>query len=172
MVTLPEVCCQGAFASLHAQKGLTGPISLACTIIQPHETHEASLLENTGEFIVPQSQVDSHAMQDSRLNYIEQHAERIGLDSDKLENLRVSASKASPMGDTLDMCARYADGKTLDEMVGRPCMPCLVLMCPAGCCDKDIICPVLPATPMQCYCLALDFALPVLLRLDNLFVKT
>ena len=56
-------------------------------------------------------------MQDSRLNYVEQHAERIGLDSDKLENLRVSASKASPMGDTLDLCARFADGKALDDMV-------------------------------------------------------
>lgn len=57
-------------------------------------------------------------MQDSRLNYVEQHAERMGLDSDKLESLRVSASKASPMGDTLDLCARYADTKTLEEMVG------------------------------------------------------
>lgn len=56
-------------------------------------------------------------LQDSRLNYVEQHAERIGLDSDKLESLRVSASKASPMGDTLDLCARYADSKTLEEMV-------------------------------------------------------
>ena len=42
----------------------------------------------------------------------------MGLDSDKLESLRVSASKASPMGDTLDLCARYADTKTLEEMVG------------------------------------------------------
>lgn len=41
----------------------------------------------------------------------------MGLDSDKLESLRVSASKASPMGDTLDLCARYADSKTLEEMV-------------------------------------------------------
>lgn len=56
-------------------------------------------------------------LQDSRLNYVEQHAERMGLDSDKLESLRVSASKASPMGDTLDLCARYADSKTLEEMV-------------------------------------------------------
>ena len=65
------------------------------------------------------------------MNYIEQHAERIGLDSDKLESLRVTASKASPMGDTLDLCARYADTDTLQNMVsttqalcllGRPCV--------------------------------------------------
>lgn len=64
-------------------------------------------------------------VQDSRLNYIEQHAERIGLDSDKLENLRVSASKASPMGDTLDLCARFADGKALDDMVSFFCCVCV-----------------------------------------------
>ena len=56
-------------------------------------------------------------LQDSRLNYIEQHAERMGLDADKLENLRVSASKASPMGDTLDLCARFATGQALDDLV-------------------------------------------------------
>ena len=59
----------------------------------------------------------SQYTQDSRLNYIEQHAERIGLDSDKLERVRVGASKASPMGDTLDLCARYADSHTLQDMV-------------------------------------------------------
>ena len=48
-------------------------------------------------------------MQDSRLNYVEQHAERMGLDSSRLENLRVSASRSTPMGDTLDLCARYTD---------------------------------------------------------------
>lgn len=64
-------------------------------------------------------------LQDSRLNYVEQHAERIGLDSDKLDSLRVNASKASPMGDTLDLCARYADGNTLDEMVSQHCLLCL-----------------------------------------------
>ena len=67
-------------------------------------------------------------MQDSRLNYIEQHAERIGLDSDKLENLRVSASKASPMGDTLDLCARFADGKALDDMVSFSCCTHMIII--------------------------------------------
>lgn len=45
-------------------------------------------------------------LEDQRLNYVEQHAERIGINSDKLENVRVAASKSTPMGDTLDMCAR------------------------------------------------------------------
>lgn len=35
----------------------------------------------------------NNGMQDARLNYVEQHAERIGLDGGRLENLRVAASR-------------------------------------------------------------------------------
>ena len=56
-------------------------------------------------------------MQDQRLNYVEQHAERIGVDASRLENLRVSAAKGSIMGDTLDVCARQVDVKSLDAVV-------------------------------------------------------
>ncbi|KAK9810293.1 hypothetical protein WJX72_008148 [[Myrmecia] bisecta] len=58
-------------------------------------------------------------MEDSRLNYIEQHAGRLGLDSERLENMRVSASKSSPMSDTLDLCARYVSAATLEALVPR-----------------------------------------------------
>jgi proteasome component ECM29 len=58
-------------------------------------------------------------MQDSRINYVEQHVEAMGLDSSKLENLRVSASNSSPMADTLDLCARYTDAATLEALVPR-----------------------------------------------------
>ncbi len=64
---------------------------------------------------------DCHCLQDSRLNYIEQNADRFGVDTDKLENVRVNMSKVSPMNDTLDLCARYANGKTLDDMVSHCC---------------------------------------------------
>lgn len=40
-----------------------------------------------------------------RLNYIEQHAERYGLDADKLDSARTSAARASPLGETLELCA-------------------------------------------------------------------
>lgn len=52
---------------------------------------------------------------------MEQHAERYGLDSGRLENLRVAASKSSPMGDTLDLCARYADAAALGKLVPAVC---------------------------------------------------
>ncbi len=72
-------------------------------------------------------EVDCHWLQDSRLNYIEQNADRFGVDADKLENVRVNMSKVSPMNDTLDLCARYANGKTLDDMVSHCC--CFRLGC-------------------------------------------
>ena len=58
-------------------------------------------------------------MQDTRLNYVEQHAARIGLDSERLESARVSASRSSPMGDTLDLCSRYADAASLPALIPR-----------------------------------------------------
>ena len=60
-----------------------------------------------------------HATQDARLNYIEQHASRVGLDANRLESLRVSASRSSPLGDTLDLCARYTSADSLPALVPR-----------------------------------------------------
>ena len=56
-------------------------------------------------------------MQDSRLNYIEQHAERLGMDMGRLDAARDSAARSSPVGDTLDLCARYTDAATLEALV-------------------------------------------------------
>ena len=56
-------------------------------------------------------------VQDQRMNYVEQHAERIGVDAGRLENLRVSAAKGSIMGDTLDVCARHVDSGSLEVVV-------------------------------------------------------
>lgn len=54
-------------------------------------------------------------LQDSRLNYIEQHAGRLGLDNTKLEGARFSAAKASPMGDALDAASSYVDQASLGQ---------------------------------------------------------
>ncbi|KAF5832303.1 proteasome stabiliser-domain-containing protein [Dunaliella salina] len=48
------------------------------------------------------------SLEDSRLNYLEQHAERLGMDADRLDSARTSAARASPLGETLDLCARVA----------------------------------------------------------------
>ena len=43
--------------------------------------------------------------------------DRLGLDAERLESARVNASRSSPMGDTLDLCARFADPASLDQLV-------------------------------------------------------
>lgn len=55
------------------------------------------------------------SLQDTRLNYVEQHASRLGMDSSRLEAARVSASRSSPMGEALDAAARYVDTASLGE---------------------------------------------------------
>ena len=62
---------------------------------------------------------DLDSAQDSRLNYMEQHAERLGVDAGRLDAARDSAARSSPMGDTLDLCARFTDAATLDALVPR-----------------------------------------------------
>lgn len=47
-------------------------------------------------------------LENAQLNYIEQHAGRLGLDAERLEGLRVGAAQRSPMADVLDLAARYA----------------------------------------------------------------
>jgi proteasome component ECM29 len=58
-------------------------------------------------------------LEDSRLNYIEQHAQRLGLDQGVLEANRVAASQGSSVGDALDVCARHMTGATLTEMAPK-----------------------------------------------------
>lgn len=61
--------------------------------------------------------------QDSRLNYIEQHAGRLGLDAGRLEGARFSAAKASPMGEALDAASSYVDAAALGACF-RCCRAC------------------------------------------------
>ena len=54
----------------------------------------------------PQTPSCRSGLEDARLNYIEQHAERLGLDAGRLEGARVAASQGGLAGETLDLCAR------------------------------------------------------------------
>ncbi len=48
-------------------------------------------------------------LEDSRLNYLEQHAGRLGVSTDKLDAARSAAARSSPLGDTLDLAAVRGD---------------------------------------------------------------
>lgn len=61
--------------------------------------------------LVPAMLEGLSGLEDVRLNYLEQHAERIGLDAERLEGARVAASQGGPIGETLDLCARCGGRK-------------------------------------------------------------
>lgn len=47
------------------------------------------------------------------------HAANVGIQTDKLENLRISISKGSPMWETLDLCIKVLDTESLDPLIPR-----------------------------------------------------
>lgn len=69
-------------------------------------------------------------MEDTRLNYVEMHAERLGLDAGRLEGARVAAAQGGPAGETLDLCARCGGAQPQSpaplpaQRAAPPCPPC------------------------------------------------
>ncbi|XP_020599416.1 proteasome-associated protein ECM29 homolog isoform X2 [Phalaenopsis equestris] len=59
------------------------------------------------------------SLEDQRLNYVELHAANVGIHAEKLENLRIAASKDSTMWETLDMCIKVTDKQSLESLVPR-----------------------------------------------------
>lgn len=47
------------------------------------------------------------------------HAANVGIQTEKLENLRISIAKGSPMWETLDLCIKVVDSEALDQLVPR-----------------------------------------------------
>ncbi|KAE9606271.1 putative proteasome component Ecm29 [Lupinus albus] len=59
------------------------------------------------------------SLEDQGLNYVELHAANVGIQSDKLESLRVSIAKGSPMWETLDSCIKVVDAESLDKLIPK-----------------------------------------------------
>ncbi|KAG1338330.1 hypothetical protein COCNU_04G006360 [Cocos nucifera] len=59
------------------------------------------------------------SLEDQRLNYVELHAANVGIQTEKLENLRIAVAKDSPMWETLDLCLKEVDAQSLDLLVPR-----------------------------------------------------
>ena len=47
------------------------------------------------------------------------HAANVGIQTEKLEHLRISIAKGSPMWETLDICINVVDTESLDPLVPR-----------------------------------------------------
>lgn len=59
------------------------------------------------------------SLEDQGLNYVELHAANVGIQKEKLENLRISIAKGSPMWETLELCIEVVDNQSLDLLVPR-----------------------------------------------------
>lgn len=59
------------------------------------------------------------SLEDQGLNYVELHAANVGIQKEKLENLRISIAKGSPMWETLELCIEVVDNQSLDILVPR-----------------------------------------------------
>lgn len=59
------------------------------------------------------------SLEDQRLNYVELHAANVGIQAEKLENLRIAVAKDSAMWETLDICLKAVDAESLDLLVPR-----------------------------------------------------
>lgn len=71
------------------------------------ESAAASAVQPLVPDLVPTLLESLSGLENVKLNYVEQHAESIGLDKDKMESLRISAATSTPMWKTLDTCLKY-----------------------------------------------------------------
>ncbi|VFQ85232.1 unnamed protein product [Cuscuta campestris] len=59
------------------------------------------------------------SLEDQGLNYVELHAANVGIQTEKLENLRISMAKSSPMWETLERCIDIIDSGSLELLIPR-----------------------------------------------------
>ncbi|KAL0371036.1 UNVERIFIED_CONTAM: Proteasome adapter and scaffold protein ECM29 [Sesamum angustifolium] len=59
------------------------------------------------------------SLEDQGMNYVELHAEKVGIQTEKLENLRISIARGSPMWETLELCIDVVDSHSLELLVPR-----------------------------------------------------
>lgn len=51
--------------------------------------------------------------------FLQLHSDNVGIQAEKLENLRISIAKGSPMWETLEFCIEFADSQSLELLVPR-----------------------------------------------------
>ena len=59
------------------------------------------------------------SLESQQLSYLQLHAERLQVDTEKLEKARVAASSGGSLHDTLDLCLRQVDDSVMAELVPR-----------------------------------------------------
>lgn len=113
-VTLPLLLEKGLASQVPEVRGLA--LDTTCKLAA---AAGADVLRPHMALLVPAMLESLSALEDSRLNYVELHAERLGLDAGRLEGARVAAAQGGPAGETLDLCARFMDVPTLTELAPK-----------------------------------------------------
>ena len=108
-----------SLSGMEASNSPPPPLGTGCSQHKRLEASSPSMVGSHAVFLQDWSKLCQKCVQDSRINYVEQHVEAMGLDSGRLESLRVAAASASPMADTLDLCVRYTDAATLQALLPR-----------------------------------------------------
>eukprot|EP00210_Caulerpa_lentillifera_P004901 g4677.t1 len=96
------------------ETGLNSSVCEICcltlsTLSEIASTCPPELLKGYLSSLVPPLLESLSGMENQQLNYIEQHAAASGVNMDRLESLRISASSQSPIGNVLDRCVKIID---------------------------------------------------------------
>ena len=75
-------------------------------------------VQESMQVIVPPLLEALSGMEDARLNYLEQHVQRLGVDGDRFEEARIRYAQSSPIADTLDLCSKHVTGQTFCDLSG------------------------------------------------------
>ncbi|CAI5535827.1 unnamed protein product [Closterium sp. Naga37s-1] len=110
-VVLPVLLAQGMTSSVgsvrHLALSTTAKLAKgAGASVQPHLAA-----------LVPAMLEALSGLEDQNLNYAEQHAERVGISSEKLEAARLAMSRDTPMWHTLDACLQQVDESCLPDLL-------------------------------------------------------
>ncbi len=75
-------------------------------------------VQDSMHIIVPPLLESLSGMEDARLNYLEQHVQRLGVDVDRFEEERIRFAQSSPIAETLDLCSKHISGPTFCSISG------------------------------------------------------
>ena len=75
-------------------------------------------VQESMHIIVPPLLESLSGMEDARLNYLEQHVQRLGVDADRFEEERIRFAQSSPIAETLDLCSKHITGPTFCAISG------------------------------------------------------
>ncbi|CAH2033513.1 unnamed protein product [Thlaspi arvense] len=118
-IVLPLLLSEGIMSKVSSvRKASIGVVMKLAKFDSKHEGAGVALRPHLSDLVCCMLESLS-SLEDQGLNYVELHAANIGIETEKLENLRISISKGSPMWETLDLCINIVDMESLDQLIPR-----------------------------------------------------